>query len=458
MNHPRRFGGRHRRLGKVAVATMAVIGLGVAVTACAPGSSSSDTTSAAAATQAVSTTLGTEPITLTMYDGQGLKKLDEALIAGFQKQYPNVTITGTWDPDDVTTQNQPRQLASATPPDLVRLISVTDAVKNGLVTNLDPYAKAYGWDQLPASQLVQFRVSADNVAGSGSLYAKPSGFTMTGLYYNKALAQQIGMTQPPASVDDLTTLLGKAKSAGLQPIMTGNQQGGAVLSYQLMLNTSMGVKPTSDWVFNVAGSTIDNPDSVKAATVLDQWNKAGYLPEGVNGIDGSTASGEFTKGTGVFYPSGNWDATTLTTSMPGNVGFMAMPPMTAGGDQAAMSDAATAFGISAKSTQKDAAAAFLNYLSSDAARQAAIDAGFMPSGTASQPAPTIPAGSVLNDVQTAFQTVSAANGQVPFVQNATPGISNRAWNPESQLLLDGQSTPEQFVANVQKEYESELSR
>jgi multiple sugar transport system substrate-binding protein/raffinose/stachyose/melibiose transport system substrate-binding protein len=437
---------------------MAVIGLGVAVTACAPGSSSSDTTSAAAATQAVSTTLGTEPITLTMYDGQGLKKLDEALIAGFQKQYPNVTITGTWDPDDVTTQNQPRQLASATPPDLVRLISVTDAVKNGLVTNLDPYAKAYGWDQLPASQLVQFRVSADNVAGSGSLYAKPSGFTMTGLYYNKALAQQIGMTQPPASVDDLTTLLGKAKSAGLQPIMTGNQQGGAVLSYQLMLNTSMGVKPTSDWVFNVAGSTIDNPDSVKAATVLDQWNKAGYLPEGVNGIDGSTASGEFTKGTGVFYPSGNWDATTLTTSMPGNVGFMAMPPMTAGGDQAAMSDAATAFGISAKSTQKDAAAAFLNYLSSDAARQAAIDAGSMPSGTASQPAPTIPAGSVLNDVQTAFQTVSAANGQVPFVQNATPGISNRAWNPESQLLLDGQSTPEQFVANVQKEYESELSR
>jgi len=331
MNHPRRFGGRHRRLGKVAVATMAVIGLGVAVTACAPGSSSSDTTSAAAATQAVSTTLGTEPITLTMYDGQGLKKLDEALIAGFQKQYPNVTITGTWDPDDVTTQNQPRQLASATPPDLVRLISVTDAVKNGLVTNLDPYAKAYGWDQLPASQLVQFRVSADNVAGSGSLYAKPSGFTMTGLYYNKALAQQIGMTQPPASVDDLTTLLGKAKSAGLQPIMTGNQQGGAVLSYQLMLNTSMGVKPTSDWVFNVAGSTIDNPDSVKAATVLDQWNKAGYLPEGVNGIDGSTASGEFTKGTGVFYPSGNWDATTLTTSMPDNVAFMAMPPTTAGG-------------------------------------------------------------------------------------------------------------------------------
>ncbi len=457
MKHPYLRGGRRQRIGSVAVATLAALGLGVSLAACAPGSSAPES-SAAAAPESVSTSIGSEPIELTMYDGQGLKNLDEALIAGFQKQYPNVTITGTWDPDDVTTQNQPRQLASADPPDLVRLISVTDAVKNNLVTNLDPYADAYGWDELPASQLVQFRVSADAVAGSGSLYAKPSGFTMTGLYYNKALAQQIGMTQPPATVDEFTALLGKAKDAGLQPIMTGNQQGGAVLSYQLMLNTAMGVEPTSDWVFTVAGATIDNPESVQAATVLDGWQKAGYLPEGVNGIDGATASGEFTKGSGVFYPSGNWDANTLSTSMPGNVAFMAMPPMTAGGDQAAMSDAATAFGISAKSTKKDAAAAFLNYLSSDEARQAAVDAGFMPSGTASQPTPTIPAGAVLNDVQTAFQAVSGANGQVPFVQNATPGITNRAWNPESQLLLDGQSTPEQFVANVQKEYESELSR
>ena len=123
-----------------------------------------------------------------------------------------------------------------------------------------------------------------------------------------------------------------------------------------------------------------------------------------------------------------------------------------------MSDAATAFGIPSKSTNKDAAAAFLNYLSSDEARQSAIDAGFMPSGTAEQPTPTIPADSVLNDVQAAFQTISTANGQVPFVQNATAGISNRAWTPESQLLLDGQSTPAEFVTNVQTEYANELKK
>ena len=63
---------------------------------------------------------------------------------------------------------------------------------------------------------------------------------------------------------------------------------------------------------------------------------------------------------------------------------------------------------------------------------------------------------MLTDVVAAFNKVSAAGGQVPFVQNATPGISNQAWNPESQLLVAGKSTPQQFVTNVQAKYEDEL--
>ena len=90
----------------------------------------------------------TGDVTLKLYDGQGLSTIDDALIAAFTEKYPNITIEPTYDPDDVTTQNQPRQLASATPPDLIRVISVTSGVKNNLLTNLDAYSDAYGWDQL----------------------------------------------------------------------------------------------------------------------------------------------------------------------------------------------------------------------------------------------------------------------------------------------------------------------
>ena len=436
-------------LGLLTVAGVAACG--------APGPASSGGSSAEQTPTAVSTSIGSSPVTLKLYDGQGLKAVDEALIAAFTKKFPNVTITPTYDPDNVTTQNQPRQLASATPPDLVRVISVTAGTKNSLLTNLDAYATAYAWDKLPPSQLAQFRAK-EGVAGSGSLYAKASGFTMTGLYYNKKLVQQIGMTAPPASVEELTGLMTKAKAAGLTGMVVANKEGGGVFPFQLLINSSMGPEKVSQWVFNAPGATINTPEAVAAAKQVQDWNKAGLFPESVNALDATAADALFASSKGVFFPWGNWDAANLDKTMPGQVGFMPMPPVTAGGQVGAMSDAATAFGIPSKSKNKDAAAAFLNFLSSDEARQIAVDNGFMPSGLSSQAAPSITAGSVLQDVTKAFAAVSAANGQVPFVQNATAGISNRAWNPESQLLLGGSSTPEKFVANVQAKYDEELKR
>jgi multiple sugar transport system substrate-binding protein/raffinose/stachyose/melibiose transport system substrate-binding protein len=392
-----------------------------------------------------------------LYDGQGLKNIDDALIAAFTAKYPTVKITPTYDPDNVTTQNQPRQLASATPPDLIRVISVASGVKNNLLTNLDPYATAYGWDKLPPSQLSQFRAE-NGVVGSGSLFAKPSGFTMTGLYYNKAVATQLGMTAPPASVAELTALMDKAKAAGLTGMVVANKEGGGAFPFQLLLNSAMGPEKVAAWVFNAPNATINTPEAVAAAKQVQDWNAAGYFPKGVNGLDATAADALFASEKGVFFPWGNWDAANLDKTMPGKVGFMPMPPVTAGGQVAAMSDAATSFGIPSKSSKKDAAALFLNFLSSDEARQIAIDNGFMPSGTDAQAAPTIKAGSVMTDVAAAFKAVSSANGQVPFVQNATAGIGNQAWNPETQLLLGDKSTPQTFIENVQAKYQDELGR
>ena len=64
----------------------------------------------------------------------------------------------------VITQNAPRVLVDD-PPDLMRLPQVSELAKDGLLLNLDPYAKAFGWDKWPASQLEQMRVDADGRRG-----------------------------------------------------------------------------------------------------------------------------------------------------------------------------------------------------------------------------------------------------------------------------------------------------
>ena len=105
--------------------------------------------------------------------------------------------------------------------------------------------------------------------------------------------------------------------------------------------------------------------------------------------------------------------------------------------------------------EKDAAAAFLNFLRSEEARQVVADAGFAPSGEGE--IPTTEEGSVNAQIQEAFAQLVEADGQVQFVQNATNGLTT-TWNSEVQRLVDGATSPEDLLAAVQRQYESELGR
>ena len=116
--------------------------------------------------------------------------------------------------------------------------------KDGLLKNLDGYATAFGWDKWPVPQLNQNRVAADGTRGSGSLYAMGLNYSLTGVFYNKKLAAQIGMTQPPKTLAEFEDLLAKAKAAGLLPIMEwGSAKSGMGLAFPLQ-NLMASVGPT----------------------------------------------------------------------------------------------------------------------------------------------------------------------------------------------------------------------
>ncbi|MFE7629306.1 ABC transporter substrate-binding protein [Kocuria sp. NPDC057446] len=425
-----------------------------ALAACAPPGAGSAPAASEEAPTEVSTDLGEEPVELTLYDGAGLRAKDEALIAAFEEKHPNVTVTGRYDPDDVQAQNAPRVLASDDPPDIARVIALSDVAGDGLLTDLDAYADAYNWDELPAGQLAQYRVDEDGVRGEGSQYTMADGFTVTGFYYNKDLAEQLGMTTPPRTMEELEDLLAQAEEAGTTPIMAGNQTGQVVFTTQMMLNNALGAESVNEWVFHAPEATIDTPEAAQAVTTIQDWAEAGYFPEDTNGTDATGALGRFANGEALFYFSGNWDAAALDEQMGENVGFF-LSPAPEGSEQATMSDPASNFAIPAGSDDKDAAAAFLDFLRSEEARQVVADAGFAPSGEGEIPATE--EGSVNAQIQAAFAQLVEADGQVQFVQNATNGLTT-TWNSEVQRLVDGATDPEGLLAAVQRQYESELGR
>ena len=409
----------------------------------------------------VSPNCGTDPVELLAYFESGFT-LPQELAKEFTKQFPNVTWNIREDQFANLMQQSPLLLAGDNPPDLIRLPSMVSLATDGLLLNLDPYVTAYGWDKWSPAMLVQNRVDENGQRGSGSLFAAGLNYSMTGIFYNKDLAAQIGMTEPPKTLAELETLLQAAKDAGLQPIMQwGDAASGMGLAFPLQnLMASLGpTEPINDWIFQKDGAAIDTPANLEAAQHLETWVKNGYFPADINATSYTQANARFGTGEGVFMFNGDWQNAAYDAALPGKVGVFLMPPATEGGPHGAMSAPFT-FGIAANAKHADCAAFFLNWVATDpTARQIDVTVGGSnPGGPSDLPIPTVAEGSVTNDTLAAGQVVSQDNGAMDFIANATGAIFAQGWTPELQKMVGGQQTADGLLKAVQAEYEKELSQ
>ncbi|MBB6348265.1 ABC transporter substrate-binding protein [Nonomuraea muscovyensis] len=436
-----------------------VIAMGTLTAACAaPGGNSPQPQATSASSMSAAPTCGSAPIKLNGYFEAGFP-LPKALTTEFTKQHPNVTWDIREDQFAVITQNAPRVLAD-NPPDLMRLPQVSELVKDNLLKNLDGYATAFGWDKWPASQLEQLRLGpGGRPRGEGSLYALGLNFSMTGVFYNKKLAAQVGMSTPPTTLAELDHVLDKAKNAGITPIVqfNGGATGGLAFPLQNLMASYGPAGPVNDWIFQKPGATIDTPSNLRATQHLEKWIKAGYFPKDVNALDYATMMSRFIDGQGLFMFNGDWESGNLDKQMPGNVGFSLMPPAQQGGKLAAMSAPLT-FGIAANAKNADCAAFFLNWVATDQrARDIGVEVGgSRPMGPAEAYMPAVAADKVTASTLAAGADIAEDNGAMDFIANATGAIYAKSWTPQLQKLVAGQQTPQELLKTVQADYAGQL--
>jgi raffinose/stachyose/melibiose transport system substrate-binding protein len=456
---------------RLAAATLMTI---LAVGACAPPgamTTPSPSTASAAPTSSVAggaspsaaagPNCGTEPVKLNAYFETGFD-LPFKLSEEFTNQFPNVTWDIKQDQFTNLMSATPRLLSGDNPPDLIRLPSMVTLVKDGLLKNLDNYVTAFGWDKFPPAQLAQNRVASDGTRGSGSLYAAGLNYSLTGVFYSKKLAQQIGMTEPPTTVEEFEGLLAKAKAAGLLPIMAWNATasgGGLAFPLQNLMAAYGPTEPINDWIFQKQGATIDTAANLTAAQHLQRWVEAAYFPKDVNAIEYTDANARFGKGEGVFMFNGDWQNAVYDKDQPEGVGFFVFPPGEAGGKVAAMSAPLT-YGIAASAKDADCAAFFFNWVATnEKARQIDVTVGGSnPGGPPDLAVPSGAKGSVTNETLAAGANVAKDNGAMDFIANATGSIFAQGWTPELQKLVGGKQDAAGLLKTVQAEYEKELKR
>ncbi len=415
---------------------------------------------ATAGTALAAPSCGTDPVVLNSYFETGFP-LPGKLAEEFTKQFPNVTFDIKEDQFANMMENSPRILSEDNPPDLIRLPSLTDLVANNLLLNLDNYFTEFGWDKFPAGQLVQLRVEeGGRPRGTGSLFAMGLNYSMTGVFYNKELAAQLGMTEAPKTLADLDALLAKAKEAGIQPIMQWNKgTAGLAFPLQNLMGAYGAPEPINDWIFQKDGATINTPENLEAAEHLDSWIKAGYFPSDANAIEYFQMMSRFIGGEGLFMFNGDWESGNLDTNAAGKFGFFIMPSEEDGGRHATMSAPLT-FGIAAKAAHADCAAFFLDWVATnEEARKINVAVGGSnPGGPVDLAMPAVTPGSVTEASLAAGQTLAEDNGAMDFIANATGAIFAAGWTPELQKMVGGQQTATGLLEAVQEEYETQLSR
>jgi len=369
----------------------------------------------------------------------------EALVAAFHEEHPRITIEPRYTQFADYVKSIKLTMASDTAPDLAQFaVGMDDIAARGDILDLAPYRDAYGWrKKFPAAALDQLTGSGRRASSGRQLYGVPAGLSMTGIYYNKALARKAGITRPPRTLAEFDRQLAAVKRAGMTPLGVGALDSGGLHLWAALVNNAMPPKAYRNWVKGTAGASIKTPQTLAASRKLVEWSRKGYFNESANGTTQTDTTAQFTRGESVFLINGNWAAGQLSEAMGKKAGFFLLPGERPGA-RAVSSGFSVSYAISSRTKHPQAAGAFLDFLGSRQAAKIVSDNGFLPPDESAVPVPE----GVLGEVALAHRRVTADNGMNHFPDFTAPNMLDPL-RAGVQKLIAGRTTPEAYLDSLQ---------
>ncbi|WP_213815662.1 ABC transporter substrate-binding protein [Glaciihabitans sp. dw_435] len=176
----------------------------------------------------------------------------------------------------------------------------------GLLTDLDPAVKAYGWDKKLAESIqTTARYSDTGVMGSGAFYGIPNYGEFVETYYNKDMFAKYNVAVP-TTFAEFEAALATFKAAGITPLAESVAEYPlGQLWYQLALS-----KATRQWVTDYQTYTgkvdFQDEDFTFATDTIKSWVDKGYISKDATGLKAEDAGTNFEKGVNPIFYSGSW--------------------------------------------------------------------------------------------------------------------------------------------------------
>ncbi len=426
----------------------------LAMTACAPGGGTAAPTAPAEVSDDVA---GAGDVTLKLSDfwGSAEEEWIVGLIDQFEAKYPNVTIERTREDWGQLTSTLNLQLQDAGGPDIASAnngwSSLGTLAKGNLVLNLDAYADLYDWNTtVPTTIARQNQFSTDFTAiGEGSWFGTPvARASLIGVYYNADKLTQLGL-EVPTTLADLEAAAATIKAAGQTPISYSGVDGNtaALLGLQAVFGSETDI---NDFVYGDPNVDAAQTGLTQAAATLQKWGQNGWLSPNFEGLDYQTSLASFLDGDAVF----RFDYTGalgLAGDQLNQFGYIQLP-QSASSSTVGVGAAPGAMVISSRCAYPNVAAAFLNFLMSQEASQAAADLGLVPMLHEVKTADVLS----LRTEAAATKTLDSDDGYVPYFDWSSPTMLD-VLTQNTQLLMAGRTTPEAFTQAVDTDRDAFLA-
>ena len=376
------------------------------------------------------------------------------LIEAFEAEHPDIAIDATLVPFADYVRTIRLDMAADTAPDIAQYNggAMRTLIPAGHLLELNEYEDSLDWtDKFPQSSLDVLRTDDEALRfGVDTLYAVPGALSVTGVYYNKEVADSIGLDIPVATVDDFEAAMAAAQDEGVTPITVGGLDTNHIHLWGAILNVSGDPELYRDWAYGAEGATIMTDPARDASQRIIDWVDAGFIPGSANGTAAADAAAEFAAGDTLFHLTGNWSAVTFDEDMGDNVGFFLFPTLD-GSPPDVANGASVAWSVSAHTEHPEEAAAFLDFMATPEAAAAQVNTGFMPINTAEAPE----ADGVTGEIVEAFDAVTANDGIMPFPDFPAPALLD-VLTAGIQGLIAGQMTPDDYLQSVQDSWEGHL--
>ena len=297
------------------------------------------------------------------------------------------------------------------------------------------------------SDMTAIAKSTINQQFQGTVPSIPFQFNIEGLFYNKKIFKDNGISVP-TTYAELLSDSAKLKAAGITPISASGAAGWPISRWiGILLYRELGPNAMAD--IKDGKAKLTDADYVKAAQQLQTMGKDGYFNAGITNLDYNTAVSQFLTGKAAMMYMGTWllaqinDPTQNTQG--NNIGFMPFPAVTGGKgsiDQYPANSGspnvvnAKLYGPKAQAWLKCIAA---NYGSASLKKQGTYSGFALNQKVASLPPLTAAIG----------KTLGSTSGGVLWFEAYFGVKENADASANAAALLTGQMTPMQYMSILQ---------